>query len=138
MRVNDIMTRDPHIITPDVTLDEAARAMRDHDCGYLPVGENDRLTGALTDRDIVIRAVAEGRALENTKVKDIMTPKIQYCFEDATLEEAAKLMEKHKIRRLAVLNSDKRLTGILSISDIAVNNKKLAGTIESELIRHAA
>lgn len=140
MQVKDVMSKDPHFVKPDVTLRDAAQVMRDHDVGCLPVGEHDRLTGMLTDRDIAVRAVAEGRNPDTTKVSDVMSPGIRYCFEDETLDEAAKRLESSKIRRLVVLNRDKRLTGILSVSDFATqgNDRKLAGRIESAVCHKAA
>jgi CBS domain-containing protein len=109
--------------------------MRDLDVGPLPVcGEDDRLAGMITDRDIAIRAVAEGRDPEKTLVRDIMTPKIVHCYKDQDVAEAAHVMEKKQLRRLVVLNRDKRLVGIVSLGDVAVENddERLAGhTLEA-------
>jgi CBS domain-containing protein len=106
---------------PTASLQEAARKMRDLDVGPLPVcGDNDRLVGMLTDRDITVRAVAEGQDPKTARVQDIMTPDITYCFEDQDITEAARLMEEKQIRRLVVLNRDKRLVGIVSLGDLAV------------------
>lgn len=138
MFVKNVMSKEPRIIKEDTTIQKAAQIMRDCDCGYLPVGENDRLTGALTDRDIIVRAIAEGRNTETTTAGDIMTQKIQYCFEEDDLKDAAELMKKQQIRRLVVLNGDKRMTGILSVGDIACQDEKLVGAIESEVCRQAA
>jgi CBS domain-containing protein len=96
--------------------------MRDMNVGPLPVcGQDDRLSGIITDRDIVIRAVAEGKDPHSTRVREIMTPHVVYCFDDQDVQDAASLMEENQIRRLAVLNRNKRLVGILSLGDIAVH-----------------
>ena len=97
--------------------------------GPLPVCDNDRLAGLITDRDIAVRAVAEGCDPRTTTVKDVMTPDVVYCFEDQDVQEAAQLMREHQVRRLVVLNRDKRLVGIVSLGDLAVEtgDEKLSG-----------
>jgi CBS domain-containing protein len=120
MKIRDMLTRDPEVIRPDATICEAARKMKEHDIGMLPVCDGDHLVGSLTDRDLTIRAVADGADPLKTQVRDVMTSKIYYCFEDADLEEAARIMEDQQIRRLPVINSKKRLVGIISIGDMAV------------------
>jgi CBS domain-containing protein len=119
MQVRDCMTCDVVIANPDMSLREAAGLMRDQDTGFLPVGENDRLVGSLTDRDIAIRAVCEGKDPNTATVRDAMSEHIVYCFDDQDTREAADLMADRQIRRLAVLNHDKRLVGVLSLGDIA-------------------
>ena len=119
--VHDIMTSGPRCVAPDTTLTEAAKLMDELDVGSLPICDNDRLTGILTDRDIALRAVARGSDPQKTKVKDAMTKGIAYIFEDQDVEEAARLFESKKIRRLPVLNREKRLVGIVSLGDLAVN-----------------
>ena len=135
MKVRDIMTAGVECIQPTGTLREAARMMKDLNVGPLPVcGDNDRLVGMITDRDIVIRAVAEGDDPDATPVSSVMTPKILCCYEDQDISEAARLMEKHQVRRLAILNRDKRLVGIVSLGDLAVDSRdeQLAGhTLEA-------
>ena len=121
MQLKDIMTPDPLVLSPETTLKEAAQRMRDLDSGVMPVGENDRLAGMLTDRDITVRATAEGKDPNSTPVREAMTPEVVYCFEDDDVREAAKTMEEHQIRRLIVLNRDKRLVGIVSLGDLAVH-----------------
>jgi CBS domain-containing protein len=122
MNVKDVMTRGVKCTHPSTTLQEAARMMRDLDVGPLPVcGDNERLVGLLTDRDIAVRAVADGQDPRTTTVRDVMTPDIVYCFEDQDVSEAARLMKEHQIRRLVVLNRDKRLVGIVSLGDLAVD-----------------
>ncbi|MBW7849703.1 MAG: CBS domain-containing protein [Rhodospirillales bacterium] len=119
MQIREVMSRDVKIITPDTLVRDAARIMRDADTGFLPVGENDRLVGTVTDRDIALRAAAEGRDPNATPVRETMSPDIVYCFEDQDTAEAAKLMANRQIHRLAILNRDKRLVGVLSVGDIA-------------------
>jgi CBS domain-containing protein len=91
--------------------------MRDDNCGALPVGENDRLIGIVTDRDIAVRGVAEGRPA-SAKVRDVMSEKVFYCFDDNDVAEAARLMSEHQVRRLPVLNRDKRMVGIVALADL--------------------
>ncbi len=121
MLVRNVMTRGVECIRPTASLQEAARRMRDLDVGPLPVcGDNDRLVGMVTDRDITVRATAEGRDPKTARVQDVMTPDVTYCFEDQDVTEATRLMEDNQIRRLVVLDRDKRLVGILSLGDLAV------------------
>jgi len=129
MQVKDVMTRGAQCIAPDATLQEAARQMKGLDVGPLPVCENDRLVGMLTDRDITVRAVADGKDPCKTHVRDAMTEGIAYCFEDDDVADAARLMKEKQIRRLVVLNRDKRLAGIVSLGDLAVEtgDEHLAG-----------
>lgn len=124
MRLKDIMTPEVEVIAPDATIQEAARKMQRLDVGPLPVCDGDRLIGMLTDRDITIRAVAEGCDPTTTSVREAMTPDIVYCFEDQDVQEAARLMEQYQIRRLPILNRDKRLVGIVSLGDMAVSTSE--------------
>jgi CBS domain-containing protein len=119
MKIFEIMTAEPELISPDASIKDAAKRMKNEDIGALPVGENDRLIGMVTDRDIAMRGVAEGRAPETTPVRDVMSEKILWSYEDDEIEEAARHMAEHQVRRLPVLNHDKRLTGIVSLGDIA-------------------
>lgn len=134
-KVSDVMTRDVRITSPNQTIREAAGAMAAADVGSLPVGENDRLVGMITDRDITLRAVARGRDAA-TPVREVMTDKIQYCFEDEDVTSAAESMASLGVRRLAVLDRDKRLVGIIALSNIAncgenkATNKMLQGVAE--------
>jgi CBS domain-containing protein len=120
MKIRDILTKNPEVIHPDATICEAARMMKQHDIGMLPVCDGDRLVGSVTDRDLTIRAIADGADPLKTQVREVMTSKIYHCFEDDGLEEAARIMEDQQIRRLPVLNREKRLVGILSVGDLAV------------------
>jgi CBS domain-containing protein len=119
MRISEIMTRDPELVDPNSSIRDAAMRMKNEDIGALPIGENDRLIGMVTDRDIAIRAVAEDRDPSSTSVRDVMSEKIYYCFEDDDIEDAARCMAENQVRRLPILNRDKRLTGIVSLADIA-------------------
>ncbi|HEY2864683.1 MAG TPA: CBS domain-containing protein [Casimicrobiaceae bacterium] len=121
MKVSDIMTRDVHLLSPDQTIREAAGVMADIDAGALPVGENDRLVGMLTDRDIVVRAVARGKSAD-TKVAEVMSKEMLYCFDSDGIDEVARNMAKAQVRRLPVLNRAKRLVGIVSLGDLARND----------------
>jgi CBS domain-containing protein len=119
MQVQEIMTQPVDVINPNATAREAARRMRDENIGALPVGENDELIGMVTDRDIVARAVVENRLPGNMAVRKVMSEGVYYCFEDDTLEEAARVMAEHQVRRLPVLNRNQQLVGIIAIADIA-------------------
>ena len=121
MKVSDIMTRDVRLLSPDQTIREAASLMADIDAGAVPVGENDRLVGMITDRDIVVRAVAQGKSAD-TKVADVMSKEMLYCFDTDDIDAVARNMGKAQVRRLPVVNEDKRLVGIISLGDLARND----------------
>ena len=123
MKITECMTRDVKIADPDWTLREAAEAMGACDAGLLPVGENDRLVGMITDRDIAIRGVACGKG-PDAKVREAMTPEVRYCFEDEASDEVLDQMSRLQVRRLPVLSRDKRLVGIVSLSDLAQGREK--------------
>lgn len=128
MKIKDIMTRDVKFISPNLTIMEAANVMREKDIGALPVGENDKLLGMLTDRDLTVRGTAIGSDPKTAIVKQIMTPKCLYCFEEDSVEDTAENMAQNQIRRLAVLNNDKRLVGIVALADISLKaSKETAG-----------
>jgi CBS domain-containing protein len=112
------MTRDVRLLNPSQTIREAASLMAEVDAGALPVGENDRLVGIITDRDIVIRAVAQGRPVD-TKVAAVMTKEVLYYFDTDDLDDVSRNMGKAQVRRLPVVNVDKRLVGIVSLGDLA-------------------
>lgn len=118
MNVNVCMSKDVRIASPAQSIRDVARTMKDIDAGLLPVGENDRLVGMITDRDIAIRAVAEGKG-PDTAVREVMTQDVCYCFEDEDVEIVADKMGDMQVRRLPVLNRDKRMVGIISLADIS-------------------
>lgn len=137
MMVQDVMSDTVNWIGPETTLCDAARKMREEDVGCLPVGENDRLIGMITDRDIVVRGVAENKSAKDTPVRDAMSKKMLYLFEDQSLDEAAENMAKNDVRRLPVLNRDKRMVGIISLSDLAqAKATTLAGEVLRDISRH--
>jgi len=130
MKLSEIMTPKVEIISPECTLQEAAQKMRSLDVGALPIHDGaDRLAGMITDRDLVVHAIAEGADVKTRSVKDFMTSPIVYCFEDQSVEEAARIMEVKQIRRLVVLNRKKRLVGVVSLGDLVckAGNGPLAG-----------
>src|ERR1043166_5516888 len=114
MKIRDVMTSHAECIPPDTSLVEAAKRMRELDVGSLPICDKDRLAGMVTDRDLAIRGLADSRDPKAKPVRDVMSPGIVYIFDDQEAEEAARLMEVKQIRRLPVLNRDKRLVGIVS------------------------
>ena len=129
MQLKEIMTPHAEVIHPEASVQEAAQKMKGLDVGPLPVCTGERLEGMLTDRDVTVRAVAEGRDPKTTKVQEVMTREVVYAFEDQDVTEAARLMEQHQIRRVMVLNRDKQLVGIVSLGDVAVHagNARQAG-----------
>src|SRR5438105_1661866 len=137
MKISDCMTRDVQLANPDMTLREAARLMGACDAGVLPVGENDRLVGMLTDRDIAIRGVAQGKG-PDAKVRDAMSAEPRWCFEDDDVEDALQCMADEQIRRMPVLNRAKRLVGIVSLGDLtAAAQPQLAGQALCEISRQS-
>lgn len=128
--IKDVMSRDVQVISPDATIAEAARYMRDGDFGMMPVGENDRMIGAISDRDIAVRAVAEGLD-GKAKVRDVMSEGIHWAYEDEPVERAVQIMGEHQIRRLPIVNRDKRLVGILALADLAVKEPETAPAAEA-------
>jgi CBS domain-containing protein len=127
MLVAEAMTRDVRIANPDESIIEAAKMMADCDCGVLPVGEKDRLVGMITDRDIIVRALAQGKG-GDTKIREVMTDEVKYCFEDDDMDDVARNMGDLQVRRLPVVDRDKRLTGIVTLGDIAnTDEAKAAG-----------
>ena len=135
MKVHQAMTNDVCIADPEQTIREAARTMAEIDAGALPVGENDRLIGMITDRDIAVRAVAAGQP-PDTKIRAVMSKEVLYCFEDEDLDRVAKNMGDIKVRRLPVLNRDKRLVGILSIGDLIHRDSKTGGKAIAHISEH--
>ena len=118
MRVSEAMSRNVCVASPDQSIGEAACSMAQLDAGAMPVGKDDRLVGMITDRDIAVRAVAAGKG-PDTPVRDVMTAEVKYCYDDEDLDHVAKNMAELRVRRLPVLNRDKRLVGIVSLGDLA-------------------
>ena len=121
MQVSELMTRDVQLIEPTQTIQEAARMMAEIDTGIMPVREGDRLVGMITDRDISVRAVAQGRG-PDTAVREVMTDDVKYCYEDDDTSDVARNMAEIQVRRLPVLSRDKRLVGIISLGDMAMSD----------------
>jgi len=143
MFARDVMTSGAEWIAPDLSLVEVGRIMRDKCIGCLPVGENDRLTGIITDRDLACRAVANGVDPNTTQVRQVMTQGITWCFEDQSLDHIAQIMQQKQIHHLPVLNSQKRMVGIVSLSDLALRGTSGAADEVARLAardaqRHAA
>ncbi len=134
MIVKECMTKSVELLTPYMVISEAAQKMRDGDFGILPVQKDERLVGMLTDRDIAIRCVAEERDSKRLHVGEIMTDKVLYCFEDQDINEVAKNLGDNQVRRLPVLNRDKKLVGILSLGDLthekALDPQQLKGAVD--------
>lgn len=124
-KIRDLMTRHVTTISPETSVSDAAQVMRELDVGVLPVCSPDKILGMITDRDIVIRGVADGNIVDSHKVRDFMTPGVVFIFEDQDALEAVRVMELKKIRRLMVLNREKRLIGIVSLGDIALHEPDL-------------
>lgn len=129
-QLKDLMTRDVKVVSPEMTIGEAAREMREGDFGMMPVGENDRMIGTISDRDITIRAVAEGKG-SDTKVRDVMSEGVSWAFEDDSVEQAAKTMSERQVRRLPVVDRNKRLVGIVALGDFAVDSSEIRPAAEA-------
>ena len=140
-KLKDLMSRDVKVVSPDMSIQDAAKQMREGDFGMLPVGENDRMIGTITDRDIAMRAVAEGKD-SSTKVRDVMSEGIDWVFEDEiglgqgtglgqTVEDAAKMMSQRQVRRLPVVDRNKRLVGIVALGDFAVESSEIRPAAEA-------
>jgi CBS domain-containing protein len=119
MQVQEIMHSDVCVADPNMTIRDAARRMRADDIGALPVGENDRLIGMVTDRDIVMRGIANDCSPGDTLVREVMSEGIYYCFEDDDVRKVAQIMARHQVRRLPVLNRSKRLVGVVALADLS-------------------
>ena len=132
MQVSQCMSRNVEVVDPDTSLREAARTMARIDAGVLPVGENDRLVGIITDRDIAVRAVAEGRE-PDAPVRDVMSQDIKYCYADADAEEVLENLGALQLRRMPVVDRDKRLVGIVSIGDLAKEEEGETGEAMREI-----
>ncbi len=131
MKVREAMTQDVCLTGPDQSIRDAAKVMAQIDAGALPVEQDDRLVGVITDRDIAVRAVAQGKS-PDTKVRDVMSREVLYCYEDEDLDTVIRNMGTIKVRRLPVLNREKRLVGIVSFGDLARHHN---ATMEEKALR---
>lgn len=129
-QLKDVMSRDVQVISPDATIKEAAQHMRDDDFGMMPVGEDDRMIGAISDRDITIRAIADGKAA-TTKVREVMSEGVIWAYENDSVEDGAKIMSEHQVRRLPIVNREKRLVGIVALGDFAVESSEIEAAAEA-------
>lgn len=125
-KIREVMTRDAKLVNPNDTIQDAAKLMKQCDCGVLPVSDGDRLVGMITDRDIAVRCIADGKG--PNCVRDAMTQEVKYCFEDEDISHVCANMSEIQVRRLPVLNRNKRLVGIVSLSDLA---RQSAGTAKA-------
>lgn len=132
MKVKKAMHQGVVWVSPDTPVTEVARKMRESDVGAIPVGENDRLIGMITDRDIVCRAVADEKNVAKLTARDVMTPGISYCEADADIEDALETMEKKKIRRLPVIDENRRMVGMLSLGDVS---HAVSGDLTAEVVK---
>ncbi|MDP2367156.1 CBS domain-containing protein [Rhodoferax sp.] len=123
-QLKNLMSRDVKVVSPEMSIQDAAKQMRDGDFGMMPVGEDDRMIGTISDRDIAIRAVAEGKDT-TTKVRDVMSDGVAWAYEDDSVEHAAKIMSERQVRRLPVVDRDKRLVGIVALGDFAVESSEI-------------
>ena len=135
MRVSEAMTRDVRLAQPGQTIRDAARIMADIDAGAVPVSENDRLVGMITDRDIAVRAVAAGKG-PDTPVREVMSHDVKYCYDDEDLDHVARNLGDIRVRRLPVVNRDKRLVGIVSLGDLALKDERAAGKAVKGVSQH--
>jgi CBS domain-containing protein len=124
-------------VEPDTSIQELARKMRDEDIGSIPIGENDKLVGMVTDRDIAIKGVADGRDPASLTARDVMTGPILYCRSDEEVEDAVRLMEMHQVRRLPVIDENKRMVGMLAIGDVAyATSRNISGEVIEAVSAH--
>ncbi|HKE46163.1 MAG TPA: CBS domain-containing protein [Steroidobacteraceae bacterium] len=133
------MTRKVSFVDPDMRIPEIARRMRDEDIGSVPVAENEKLIGIVTDRDIVVRTVAEGNDAREATARQVMSPKILYCFEDDSVEDVLRNMGDNQVRRLPVITREKRLVGVVSLGDLSKAAQTKAGSALKDIsqsLRH--
>jgi len=135
MQVSELMTADVCYVTPDTKLSELAQRMRDEDIGSIPVAENDRLIGMVTDRDIVIRALTDGVDPRECTARDVMSPKVLYCRASQTVEDVLENMGEQQVRRLPVVDDNKRLVGVVSLGDLSHAAERKAGDALRDLSR---
>jgi CBS domain-containing protein len=126
MQIKDVMSTRVTVVAPSTPVEEVARKMRDADIGATPVVHEDKLVGMVTDRDIVLRLIAEGVSIENAIASDAMSPGILFCFEDDPVERVLENMGEHQVRRLPVVDRDKRLVGVVSLGDLSLTGRRKA------------
>ncbi|MDP4034123.1 MAG: CBS domain-containing protein [Pseudorhodobacter sp.] len=137
MEISKIMHQNVDWVEADTPVSEVAKIMQRDDVGAIPVGKNDRLIGMITDRDLALRVIADGRDIKTTRAEDVMTPGIIFCQTHQTVEDAIYLMEQKKIRRLPVLNAKKRMVGMLSMGDIShASSRELSGELAQAVSDH--
>jgi CBS domain-containing protein len=137
MKVREAMHKGVQWVSPETKVSELAKLMRDHDIGAIPIGENDRLIGMVTDRDIVCRALADGSDASQLTARQIMTPGIAFCRDEEELAEAVRIMEARRVRRLPVIDGEKRMVGLLSIGDVAhTASRELTGELLHAVATH--
>ena len=129
-QLKDLMSSDVKVISPDMSIGDAAKQMAEGDFGMMPVAENDRMIGTISDRDIAIRGIGEGLGA-NAKVRDVMSEGVAWAYEDDTVEKAATIMSEYQVRRLPVVNRDKRLVGIVALGDFAVDSSEMRPTAKA-------
>jgi len=136
MKIKDVMSEDVEIVSPETSISEIAKKMAQRDCGCVIVAKNDRLVGVVTDRDIALRCVAKGQDPQKATAEQVMSPKILYCREQDDADAIVKNMGQNAVRRLPVVNADKRLVGIVSLGDLAASaNAQLCGQTLGDICR---
>lgn len=137
MKVRDAMHKGAEWVAPNTPISDLARRMREHDIGALPVGDNDKLIGMVTDRDIVCRGLVNGKDVTKLTARDLMTDRIVWCRDDEDLDDAIRIMENKKIRRLPVIDKNKRMVGMLSLGDVShAHQRELSGELLSAVSAH--
>lgn len=129
MKIREIMTANVECVPPNLSVTQLAEKMKALDVGFVPVCENDRLMGTVTDRDIVIRGLASGRDINSCTARDVMTNEIFYCFEEDNVKDVAERMRDKEVRRMLILNEQKRLVGVVSIGDVSKVEEKVSGKV---------
>lgn len=137
MKAREIMTAHAEVIQPEASIFEAASKMKSLDVGFLPVCDNNRLVGTITDRDIVVRGIADRSDISSLKVSEVMTAGVVYVFEDDETHTVAEKMQEAEVRRVLVLDSSKRLSGIISLGDLSQVKEKLAGQTTKDITEAA-
>jgi CBS domain-containing protein len=139
MKIHEIMSKTVKCVDATLPIAKAAEAMRELDIGFLPIRDHDKLVGTITDRDITIRSVAQGRDPRLGRVSEIMTQELYYCYDDDDIEHVARYMQEKEVRRMVILSRSEELVGVVSLGDIArsVGEQKLAGETLGEIAEAA-